>query len=80
MVGWRACHHQGCRVLVGISGSSTLSWWRSPPAPIALATRLLATNAEIIDDYSIKITFTEPNARFLTQLGMGSLWGSYTLA
>jgi len=35
-------------------------------------------NVEIIDDYSIKITFTEPNARFLTQLGMGSLWGSYT--
>jgi peptide/nickel transport system substrate-binding protein len=33
---------------------------------------------DIIDDFSIKITFSEPNARFLTQLGMGSLWGSYT--
>ena len=33
---------------------------------------------DIIDDYSVKITFTEPNARFLTRLGMGSLWGSYT--
>ncbi|MBN1248193.1 MAG: hypothetical protein JXC32_11085 [Anaerolineae bacterium] len=35
-------------------------------------------DVEIIDDFNVKITFTEPNARFLTQLGMGSLWGSYT--
>jgi peptide/nickel transport system substrate-binding protein len=35
-------------------------------------------NVEIVDDYTVKITFTAPNARFLTQLGMGSLWGSYT--
>lgn len=35
-------------------------------------------DVEIIDDFSVKITFAEPNARFLTQLGMGSLWGSYT--
>jgi peptide/nickel transport system substrate-binding protein len=33
---------------------------------------------EIIDDFSVKITFGAPNARFLRNLGMGSLWGSYT--
>jgi len=35
-------------------------------------------NVEIIDDYSFKFTFTEPNARLLySPLGVGSLWGTY---
>jgi peptide/nickel transport system substrate-binding protein len=32
---------------------------------------------EIVDDFTFKVTFTEPNARFLLVVGMGNLWGGY---
>jgi peptide/nickel transport system substrate-binding protein len=33
-------------------------------------------NVEIVDDFTFKVTFAEPNGRFLRSVGMGNLWGS----